>query len=312
MLSEKCLDLEKIDDISKVIALTERVKKRKNEYLAATPHFDSERSRFATESWKESEGEPIDIRRAKLFKKIMEKIPVVIKAGELIVGSQTKYIRGAGPAVDWDPKYSFDLTGADRPTLSSLVKIGKISDTEKKSLLEDANYWKGKSPVDAIAKVRREIFGDQIEDLIEARVLTVPDKRPHGARVPNIEKVIKQGLNAIIADARDRLQKLSFSKKDAIKKYYFLQAVIISCEAAITFAHRHSSLARELAEKESDPVRKKELEKIADICLRVPAKPARTFHEALQSLWLTHLSVNLESSYSSETLGRIDQYLYPF
>ena len=86
-----------LDEISGLVVLTDRVKKRKDEYMAATPHPCAVRSRLITESWKETEGEPLDVRRAKLFKKIMEGLPVVIRDGELVVGSQTKYVRGAGP-----------------------------------------------------------------------------------------------------------------------------------------------------------------------------------------------------------------------
>lgn len=304
--------VEQIEEVNRVNALTDRVGRRKEEYLAATPYLCAERSRLVTESWKETEGEPLDIRRAKLFKKVMEGIPVVIREDELIVGSQTKYIRGASPAVDFNPGFTFELFNADRSTLSSLVRTAEVSQAEKASLLEDAHYWKGRSPYDAIVKVRREVFGDKINDLVEARVTTPPEKRPATPRNPDHWKVLNRGLNGVIAEAKEGLQKLSFSGKDDINKHYFLQAVVIACEGAINFAHRYAELASEMASRESDAVRKKELEKIADICQWVPANPAHTFHEALQSFWFIHLCVQMEVAFSNEIPGRMDQYLYPF
>ena len=304
-----------IDEVDKVVAVTDRVKKRKEEYLAAKPHICAERSRLVTESWKETEGEPLDIRRAKLLKKIMEGISVVIRAGELIVGSQTKYIRGAGPTVEWDADFTFDLFKSDKPSLTGLVEVAEVSEEEKASLLQDAQYWKGRSAVDGIRKVMREVFGDYMDDLADARVLIEPLHHQSASMVLGYDKVINNGLNSIIADANERLQKLKagdFSDRDVVNKMHFWHAVIIACEGVINFAHRYAKLAGELASRESDTIRKKELEEIANICQWVPANPARTFHEALQSFWFTHLGAAQEHNKSNEAPGRMDQYLYPF
>ncbi len=302
-----------IDEVNKVIALTGRVKRRKEEYLAATPHICVERSHLVTESHKETEGEPLDIRRAKLFKKIMEELPIVIREGELVVGSQTQYIRGASPEVDFRPDTVFELFKASKLTLSGVAAIeAEISEADKASLLQDAGYWRGKSGADAMAKVRHEVIGNKIDDLAEARVFIPPDTRPTGSRCVDYQKVLEIGFNGIIAEAKERLQKLLFSDKDDINKYHFYQAVIIAAEGVIKFAHRYAKLAKELAGKESDAVRRVELEKIANTCQWVPANPARTFYEALQSFWFTHLCVELEAADSSEAPGRMDQYMYPF
>ncbi|MFC2017606.1 pyruvate formate lyase family protein, partial [Chloroflexota bacterium] len=71
-------------------------------------------------------------------------------------------------------------------------------------------------------------------------------------------------------------------------------------------------LARKKASEEKDPQRKAELEKIAEICRQVPANPARTFREALQSLWFYHVALWMEHNAIAVCAGRIDQYLYPY
>ena len=306
------VNVTNISEINKVIALTDRVKKRKEEYLASTPHIDAARSRLVTESWKETEGESLDTRRAKLFAKVMEGLPTAIRDGELIVGSQSQFTQDWSCATDFNPGYIFDLTKSEGPMRPSSMKVAEVTEGEIAGLLQDAAYWKGKSPSDAIAKAWHEVFGDKIDDLEKAGLLIGPESKAIWAAIPDYDKVLNRGLNGIIAEAKERLQEMSFVDKDDVKRYYFLEAVIIACEGAIKFAHRYAELARELASRESNPVRERELETIADVCDRVPANPARSFREAVQSFWFTHLCVNRESSWYAETPGRMDQYLYPF
>jgi pyruvate formate-lyase/glycerol dehydratase family glycyl radical enzyme len=312
MVTTELPNLEQIEEVNKLICLTDRVKKRKDELMVATPHVAAERSRLLTESWKETEGDVMCIRKAKGFKKLMEGIPIVIHDDELIVGSQSKYIRGASPAVEWTPDYTFELFEGEKPTLAGLVVEAEVSEGEKASLLEDAEYWADRTLMKAELKARRELFEKQIDDLEESRVLIATNTRPTSSFVADFGKVLDKGLNGIIADIQEELKKVSFLGKDDLDKYFFLQSMIITCEGVISFAHRYAELAKNLAETEEDTVRKKELEEIAEICRWVPANPARSFHEALQSFWLTFLSINLEHAFDADTPGRIDQYLYPF
>ncbi|MBI2957308.1 MAG: pyruvate formate lyase family protein, partial [Chloroflexi bacterium] len=300
-----------IDQISRVNALTDRVRKRKEEWFDARPHVDAERARLVTESWKETEDEPAVIRRAKLFKKIMEGISVTIREGELIVGYQSRYIRGASPAIDFNSTYGPQLFASEHLTLSGEVKTGEISEAEKASILEDSAYWKGRAPGDVIARLTKEVFGSKIDDLLSARIAVSPC--PHYA-MPDYGKVIDVGLNGIIAEAKEHIQKLlssDLSDESSIDRYHFLEAVVISCQGAINFARRYARLARKMATQEANETRKKELEMIAETCERVPADPARGFHEALQSAWFIALAGNLECGYMGSIPGRMDQYLYP-
>jgi len=97
-----------------------------------------------------------------------------------------------------------------------------------------------------------------------------------------------------------------------VDTYNFLKAVIISCDAAVSFAQRYADLAKQMAVEESDSARKTELLKIASICEKVPANPATTFHESCQAFWFFHLILQLESSGHSISPGRFDQYMYPY
>ncbi|MBI2846837.1 MAG: hypothetical protein HYX82_03050 [Chloroflexi bacterium] len=306
-----------IEEINKVLVFTERVRKRKQEYLAARPHVSAERSRLATQSWKETEGQPVVIRRARLFKNIMEGIPVVIRESELVVGSQTRYVRGANVAVDWNPRSVIKEISAEKITSSGEYTYAEISDEERKSILSDAQYWLGKSPVCGMRAARDEVFGSIVQDLIDARILCTLESLNLTARGLDFEKLLNKGVRGVMEEIREERQRLVQSPsttwtKEETHKLQVLDAGLVALESVTTFARRHAQLARELAAKETNNVRKKELEQIAETCERVPDNPAGSFREAVQSFWFAFLALNLETGGDVETPGRFDQYMYPF
>jgi formate C-acetyltransferase len=126
------------------------------------------------------------------------------------------------------------------------------------------------------------------------------------------DKVLKKGYRGIIAEAQEALRKLDVADPEYMQRNNFLTAVIESCEAVVEYARRYAVLAREKAKKESCPVRKAELEKIALNCMHVPEFPAANFHEACQSFWFVQLLLQIESSGHSISPGRFDQYMYPY
>ncbi|MGD0765672.1 MAG: pyruvate formate lyase family protein, partial [Dehalococcoidia bacterium] len=130
-----------------------------------------------------------------------------------------------------------------------------------------------------------------------------------GHLIPNYPKVLRLGFRAIAAE----LEEMRAQESDATRRD-FLRALVICCEAAVAFAERYADDAERLAQRETDPPRRAELEEIARICRRVPAEPAASFQEALQSLWFAHMLVMAAESYPGPGLspGRVDQYLYPY
>lgn len=321
ILNKMCADAMDFSEIEKINVLTDRVRRLIKRRQEAVEHICCERSRLATESWKETEGEPLDIRRALLFRRIMQGNPIVIRDDELIVGSQSQYVLGASPYVDYTPEAAIeDLLSSDildgnsvKATGGSSVSEAEINEEEKKSLLEDIQYWSGRSTGDVVRRLEKERF-PWLEDWIESGlVLDKQTGKPPAVRHVDYAKVIDIGLEGIILEAKEELEKLEYFDHPAedYKKDCFLRACIIACEGAIEYAHRYSRLAEEMARKEQNQRRKKELEKIAEICKHVPAKPARNFYEAVQSFWFIHLCVNLESASLGESPGRLDQHLYP-
>jgi len=131
-----------------------------------------------------------------------------------------------------------------------------------------------------------------------------------GHIIPNYPRVLKEGFKSVKEEAEQFLEK----KADTEEKKNLARSIVICCDAAKEFFERYVAEARRLARQEKDAQRRKELEKVAEICEKVPWIPAKSFHEALQSLWLTHMLFMLAESYPGPGLshGRIDQYLFPF
>ena len=125
----------------------------------------------------------------------------------------------------------------------------------------------------------------------------------------DFRKVLNEGLVSLIAKAEAELKSLRHAGDDSLARLRYLQAVILMHRAAVDLAGRYADLAACMAETEARPARKRELQLMAEICRRVPANPARTFREALQSFWFVFLMINPSPTAAA---GRFDQYMYPF
>ena len=127
-------------------------------------------------------------------------------------------------------------------------------------------------------------------------------------------KMYHEGLLDVKRRIEERISRLDYIyDPEATDKQQELEAMAISCDAAILFAERHAELAEKLASEEQDAQRKKELEKIADVCHWVPAHAPRDFWEAIQMYWFVHLGTVTElNGWDSMNPGHIDQHLFPF
>ncbi len=262
------------------------------------------------------------IRRAKLCQKILEEIEISIRDDELIVGAYTPHIRGVHPSIDVNADMVLSELQKEHITSSGTSVISEVSDEDRARLLEDAEYWKDKTPTYAMAQAKTAILGTYWEDAIEAHQYADLASLQAISRTANYGKVLSIGLEGFLDEIEEARQKLTLfnSGPDAtvtdphteLHRLQVLQAMKIGVEAAIAFAARYAALAKEMAAAETRPERKAELENIALICERVPAKPARTLHEAVQACWFIFLSEYLEVGCLGQVTGRLDQYLYPY
>ena len=127
-------------------------------------------------------------------------------------------------------------------------------------------------------------------------------------------KLYAKGMLDFKADIREAMTRIDPAvDPSAMERLEELRAMDIAADAAILFAERYAALARELAAGESDPARRAELERIAEVCTRVPAQAPRDFWEAIQMYWFCHLGVITElNGWDAFSPGHLDQHLEPF
>jgi len=291
--------------------MTERIERLRQRLLDTIPEICPERARYFTRSMKNTEGEPIVLRRAKAFYEVLDNMTVFIADDELIVGNQASKPRAA-PIY---PEYSYhwildEFNGKPYYFDQRPADIFKYSEETKRELIEIIEYWKGKT----IYENFRKLLPQEINDAWDAGVIddTWVSAAGFGNIIPDFEWVLAEGLNGVIAKAKKELESLDLTEPGSIRKKWFLEAAIISNKAVINFSNRLSKKALELSNRESNPKRKEELLKIAEICKNVPANGAKTFWEALQSTWIILLALHLESNGHAISLGRFDQYTYPY
>ncbi|MEE0418859.1 MAG: glycyl radical protein [Lachnospiraceae bacterium] len=271
------------------------------------PEIESDRAVILTESYRETEGDPIILRRAKAFEKICRELPITIRPGELIVGSNSKTARGCQVF----PEYSFDWLEEEFDTVENRsADPFYISEEAKKALHEAYKYWKGKTT----SELATSYMAEETLLAMKHNIFTPGNYFYNGIGhfTVKYDQVLNMGYEGIIAQANAELDKLSVSDGDYQKRSSFLKAVIISCQAAMDYAHRYAMLALREAEQCGDTTRKMELLQIARNCAKVPGKPAQTFYEACQSFWFVQMLLQTESSGHSISPGRFDQYMYPF
>jgi len=281
-----------------------------------------DRLRIETRIMKETEGEPMVMRRAKVFAAVARETPTVILSDELIVGHA-----GVRPLFE-------DVIPDDIPVLLAGKKITPVKEQatyafenfdpeEQKEIKEEiAPYWRGNgdwtrtqigSNLKALPAHLRDIFlvDDKVFPPKRSMICTSFIKGGHiGHNSADYEKVLEKGLCGIAQEAREKLDSLS---PDSVKEATFLKSVLVALEAAMEVGSRFAAEARRLAGSEDNEDRKVELLKISDVCERVPREPARNLHEALQSIFLLQVLLYWESPRSmSQTPGRIDQYLYKY
>ncbi|MFC1535319.1 pyruvate formate lyase family protein, partial [Thermodesulfobacteriota bacterium] len=136
-------------NIDNIDFINNRIETLRSSYYESKVRICPERSRLATESWKVTEGQTLHIRRAKLFEKICNEIPIAIFENELIVGSQTSFPRGVGLQLDFSPRIGLQIEEGSRELRAGQAK-GLLSNEALETIIEDTNYWKDKSPGDVL------------------------------------------------------------------------------------------------------------------------------------------------------------------
>ena len=288
--------------------MNDRIKRLHKQSLETPTTLTIERALIETTFYKENEGKwPTAVLRAKNFYEICKKKTIYIGDDELIVGE-----RGPVPkAVPTFPELTChsveDLHVLDTRELQPYHISQADIDTYEREVIP---FWQGKTQ-------RERIFNHvskEWEEAYHAGVFTEFMEQRAAGHTAMDGKMYHRGLLDCKQMIKEQLEKLDYiNDPEATDKQQELEAMDISCDAAILFAERHAELAEQMAAKTTDPQRKAELEKIADVCHWVPAHAPRDMWEAIQMYWFVHLGTVTElNGWDSMNPGHIDQHLYPF
>ncbi|MDR2486174.1 MAG: glycyl radical protein [Treponema sp.] len=287
--------------------LTPRMKDFRENLLNAKPCVCAERARITTETYRANMDKPMVLRRALMYKNVLEGMSVFIEPETLLAGNQASSNRSA-PIF---PEYAMDWVIAELDQFDK--RDGDrfyITEETKTALREIAPFWehntvkdRGLAAMPASAKVFYDLGVIKAEGNITSGDAHI---------AVNYRRMLQSGLKEYRRRAEEKLAALDLTDYRNLEKSYFYRAVLIVIEATAAFAERYAVLAHSMAGLEKDPARKAELEEISRALHKVPYEPAETFYEAVQSLWLVHLCLQIESNGHSLSYGRMDQYLYPF
>ncbi len=286
----------------------DRINRLKQRVLDTRPEMDLENAVILTKGYQESEGESPAVQKAYAFRKQCEEKTIKIWDDELIVGNSGSKQRGGllNPDTCWsvldeeldtinereyDPFY---LTPEDRKAFEEIIRP----------------YWKGKSTFE---KWMVQI-PEETRILRDCGALYVNRKavRGWGETTAGYAMIIDEGIEGVRKRIAETRAALDITKPGHYEKLTYLRALTITAEGIVTLSKRYVAEAKRMAAEESDPQRKAELLEIAEVCDRVPEKPARTFREAIQALYFYQTCIFMEQNAASYNPGRMDQYLYPY
>lgn len=291
--------------------MTERIARLRKRLIDQDPRICSERCKIFTESMKKDCHKPIAIRRANAFYNVLDKMTVWVADDELIAGNQAKWPKASPIYPEYSNRWIIDeMNGKpfkweDRPGDKFYV-----DDDVKADLIECIDYWKDKALEDYL----RSSLPQDVLNAWDAGVIdeTWVVSCGLGNIIPDYNLVLTKGLRDVIERTEKRISELDLKEPDNIKKKFFLEGVLIANKAVVNFSNRIAAECERQAQLCTDEKRRSELEKLADMCRNVPLNPARSFHEAVQAIYLILLAVHLESNGHAISLGRFDQYVYPF
>jgi len=287
--------------------MTDRAWRLRENFFNTKPSMCIDRDVLYTQSFKQTTGERMEIRRAKATQYVLENIPVTIQDDELIVGSPNPKVRATAAYPELGAQWVIqELDNFETREQDPLVVTGETKRILREELFP---YWEDKSQCFISLKQMNQSQRELIE---KGQLFSYWFENATGHFSPTWDWLIAKGIEGVKRDALEKLEQLDPKRYRDLDKIDFLKAIIIVCDGVITYGKRYADKARHMAAQEKDPLRKNDLEKIAEVCDQVPAKPARTFREVLQFVYFIQVITYVESKGFACGPDRLDQYAYPY
>ncbi|NBH13360.1 glycyl radical protein [Lachnospiraceae bacterium] len=287
--------------------LTPRMESFREELLNVKPQVCVERAVITTRTYQENQDQPLAMKRALMLKNVLEEMTVFIEPQTMIAGNQASQNRSAPIFPEYAMKWVIDELDEFEHRDGDVFYI---TEENKQKLRDIAPFWEHNTLLDrglAAFPPHSRLYYDL--GIIKSEG-NITSGDAHCA--VDYGTMMRKGLKDYERRAKEKLEALDLTDYKNIQKSYFYRAILIVVEAVKNFAGRYAALAAETAQKETDEGRKAELLEMARILQKVPYEPAESFREALQSLWLIHLVLQIESNGHSLSYGRMDQYLNPY
>ncbi len=300
-----------VDEDGVPVGPTERLVRLKENFLKQVPSITTHRARAVTKITKENPGMPKIELRAKCFRYCCETAPLVIQDNELIVGAP----HGAPRAGAFSPDIAWRWMGDEIETVGSRPQDPfYIADEDKRVMRDELfPFWEGKSVDEYCESQYREAGVWELSGESFVSDCSYHALNGGGDSNPGYDVILmKKGMIDIQNEAKEHLAMLDYENPDDLDKIYFYKSVIDTTEGVMAYARRMSQYAAELAAKETNPQRKEELLKISEVNARVPAHKPETFWEAIQAVWTIESLLPVEENQTGMSIGRVDQYMYPY
>lgn len=293
-------------------AISPRVEKIREKYRTARPRICTARYRIVTEFYKENPQLQGILKRAKNFRNICEKLPVLINEDEVIVGWQATSYRACALYPEISFGWFLDELAAGTIPLRDTDPYD-IDEKDAEYVLATGAFW------------RKECLSAKVDEYIPVGYFNVvgngvttfggknTSMSPVGHFVVDFNKAIRKGFSAIRAEAQTNMDELEGKMfGDSVYRYNFYRAITIVCDGIVLLAKRYAQACKELAAAEKDPARKQELEGMADCLDWIMEHPCRSFHDAIQCMYLYQMCLCLDGQQHGISFGRVDQYLGDF
>lgn len=283
---------------------TDRVQRIKERLLRNEREIDTERARYTTESYRQTEGEPMPVRRAKMLLHLVRRMSITIHSDEIIVGNRSLLPRmgviAPEGAVDWIDKELEILPTRPQDTFN-------ITPEQIRELREDIfPYWRGKTLEDTVAAR----VPDDVMVAVNGRAFSLNQTdHAQGHILPDVATWLCLGIPGLREKVNVARHK---PESQSGEQHIFYEAALIALQAAQEFIVRYAGLARHMSAQADSQDRQQELGRIADICEWLSENPPHDFREALQLTWFLFVLLQIESNASSFSPGRFDQYILPF
>lgn len=278
--------------------MTNRTQRLKDALFASPREISLERALLYTASHRQTEGEPVIIRRAKATAYILDHVNIAIRDEELIAGNRTVKPRAGIISPEMDPYWLLEELDqfATRPQ-----DRFDISDEDKQTYRDVLYpYWEKRSMKDFI----NSQMTAEVKAAVATQIFSVNQTdKGQGHIIIDYPRLLNNGLGALVAEMREHCA------RDAHNAFY--AAALLLLEACQRHILRYASLAEALAVN-SDAPRREELLKIADISRHNAQHKPQTFWQACQLFWYMNVILQYESNASSLSIGRFDQYMLPF